>query len=75
MLGQALYTYGTIWLLLSSIILLLSMVSALFLSKNLSKNSLVSANKNFVISRVNKQIKFKNKSFIAFGGRAFHTRN
>jgi NADH-ubiquinone oxidoreductase chain 6 len=31
-LGQSLYTYGAIWLLLSSIILLLSMVSALFLS-------------------------------------------
>ena len=31
-LGQGLYTYGAIWLLLSSIILLLSMVSAIFLS-------------------------------------------
>ena len=34
--GQGLYTYGAMWLLLSSIILLLSMVSAIFLSKNLS---------------------------------------
>ena len=34
--GQVLYTYGAMWLLLSSIILLLSMVSAIFLSKNLS---------------------------------------
>lgn len=33
-LGQGLYTYGAMWLLLSSIILLLSMVSAIFLSKN-----------------------------------------
>ncbi len=31
-LGQSLYTYGAIWLLLSSIILLLAMISALFLS-------------------------------------------
>ena len=31
-LGQALYTYGTIWLLLSSIILLLAMISAIYLS-------------------------------------------
>lgn len=31
-LGQGLYTYGAIWLLLSSIILLLAMLSALFLS-------------------------------------------
>ena len=31
-LGQSLYTYGAIWLLLSSFILLLSMISALFLS-------------------------------------------
>lgn len=30
-LGQGLYTYGAMWLLLSSIILLLSMVSAIFL--------------------------------------------
>nr|WUR10610.1 NADH dehydrogenase subunit 6 [Elmerina hispida] len=33
-LGQGLYTYGAIWLLLSSIILLLSMVSAIFLSSS-----------------------------------------
>lgn len=32
-LGQGLYTYGALWLLLSSLILLLSMVSAIFLSK------------------------------------------
>ena len=31
-LGQGLYTYGAMWLLLSSIILLLSMISAIFLS-------------------------------------------
>ncbi len=31
-LGQSLYTYGSIWLLLCSIILLLAMISALFLS-------------------------------------------
>lgn len=35
-LGQGLYTYGAMWLLLSSIILLLSMVSAILLSKNTS---------------------------------------
>ena len=34
--GQGLYTYGAMLLLLSSVILLLSMVSAIFLSKNLS---------------------------------------
>ena len=31
-LGQSLYTYGAMWLLISSIILLLSMISALYLS-------------------------------------------
>ena len=31
-LGQSLYTYGSIWLLICSIILLLAMISALFLS-------------------------------------------
>nr|YP_010233344.1 NADH dehydrogenase subunit 6 [Auricularia heimuer]QSX43109.1 NADH dehydrogenase subunit 6 [Auricularia heimuer] len=44
-IGQGLYTYGAMWLLLSSIILLLSMVSAIFLSKNLSENYLTSAKK------------------------------
>ena len=33
-LGKALYTYGAIWLIISSIILLLAMVSAIFLSSN-----------------------------------------
>nr|YP_010411995.1 NADH dehydrogenase subunit 6 [Auricularia delicata]URP31155.1 NADH dehydrogenase subunit 6 [Auricularia delicata] len=37
--GQGLYTYGAMLLLLSSVILLLSMVSAIFLSKNLSDSS------------------------------------
>lgn len=37
-LGQGLYTYGAIWLLLSSIILLLSMVSAIFLSSSKNLN-------------------------------------
>jgi NADH-ubiquinone oxidoreductase chain 6 len=33
-LGQGLYTYGALWLILASLILLLSMVSAIFLSTN-----------------------------------------
>ena len=33
-LGQGLYTYGALWLILASLILLLSMVSAIFLSSN-----------------------------------------
>nr|YP_010412009.1 NADH dehydrogenase subunit 6 [Auricularia villosula]URP31169.1 NADH dehydrogenase subunit 6 [Auricularia villosula] len=49
-IGQGLYTYGAMWLLLSSIILLLSMVSAIFLSKNLSENFLTSAKKNSTYS-------------------------
>ena len=32
-LGQGIYTYGALWLLLSSLILLLAMVSAIFLSR------------------------------------------
>ena len=32
-IGQGLYTYGAIWLIISSIILLLSMVSPIFISK------------------------------------------
>ena len=32
-LGQGLYTYGSIWLILCSVILLLAMVSAIFLSR------------------------------------------
>ena len=32
-LGQGIYTYGALWLLISSIILLLAMVSAIFLSR------------------------------------------
>jgi NADH-ubiquinone oxidoreductase chain 6 len=35
-LGQGLYTYGALWLLISSLILLLSMVSAIFISSNSS---------------------------------------
>jgi NADH-ubiquinone oxidoreductase chain 6 len=35
-LGQGLYTYGSIWLLLTSIILLLAMLSALYLSNHAS---------------------------------------
>jgi len=42
-LGQGLYTYGALWLLISSLILLLSMVSAIFLS---SSSSLTSPNEN-----------------------------
>jgi NADH-ubiquinone oxidoreductase chain 6 len=32
MLGQGLYTYGALWLILSSIILLLSMIAPIILS-------------------------------------------
>jgi len=42
-LGQGLYTYGALWLLISSLILLLSMISAIFLS---SSSSLTSPNEN-----------------------------
>ena len=35
-LGQGIYTYGALWLLISSLILLLAMVSAIFLSRDSS---------------------------------------
>ena len=38
-LGQGLYTYGSMWLLISSIILLLSMISAIILGKNFIVNN------------------------------------
>lgn len=38
MLGQGLYTYGATWLILSSIILLLSMIAPIILSTNTNKS-------------------------------------
>jgi NADH-ubiquinone oxidoreductase chain 6 len=38
-IGQGLYTYGAFWLILVSVILLLSMVAPIFLSKNKQVNS------------------------------------
>jgi NADH-ubiquinone oxidoreductase chain 6 len=38
MLGQGLYTYGAYWLILSSIILLLSMIAPIILSTPSPKN-------------------------------------
>jgi NADH-ubiquinone oxidoreductase chain 6 len=39
MLGQGLYSYGAIWLILSSIILLLAMVAPIILSTKSTYNS------------------------------------
>jgi len=38
-IGQGLYTYGAFWLILVSVILLLSMVAPIFLSRNNNKNN------------------------------------
>ena len=47
-LGQGIYTYGALWLLISSLILLLSMVSAIFLNTNTSANSNFSGKHNHI---------------------------
>ena len=47
-LGQGIYTYGALWLLISSLILLLSMVSAIFLNTSTSANSNFSGTHNHI---------------------------
>ena len=38
MLGQGLYTYGALWLILSSVILLLAMIAPIILSRYTTNN-------------------------------------
>nr|YP_010697870.1 NADH dehydrogenase subunit 6 [Fuscoporia viticola]WCF76831.1 NADH dehydrogenase subunit 6 [Fuscoporia viticola] len=55
-IGQGLYTYGAMWLILSSIILLLAMVAPIFISKITKKDDNTNSLNNPLSSKVNSML-------------------